>query len=1374
MKLGIGVAAVGAIAGPLVVLASVEVLLVVVGGAVAVGLLLVLYRVVLSWLDKRKSQPFERQLAQNAAAAPKGVGDAAKRARLDDLRRKFDVGVKTFREHGKSVYALPWYLLVGEPGSGKTEAIRNCNVGFPPGLQDTLQGSGGTLNMNWWFTNHAVILDTAGRLMFEDVAAGDSSEWKSFLQLLRSARSTAPVNGLLLVIPADSLIKDSRELIEAKAGKIAAQLDAVQRTLGVRFPAFVIVTKSDLINGFREFFDSIEDPSLQHQIMGWSNPDPLDAPFDPGRVDQHLASVRERIVRRRYGLLQDPVHTQDSKMRRIDQVDASYAFPEALMQLAPRLRTYLETVFVGGEWSAKPLFLRGIYFTSAMREGSALDADLAEALGIDVEQLPEGRSWQKDRAFFLRHLFLDKVFRERGLVTRASNAKKMQARRRGIVLGAAAVTVSVLVGLTLWAGLSYRATVGQYRDLWAAAEDAFVEADGMSAIVEPENEGSLRFVYRGGAGLDLGAETTTFARFGDVAADVAAEPIEPPAVFAPLASFGDDPNALQRDAIGAVVEGAVLGPIVQAARDKLRGERSLLWGERARPEAREQAAAAMLALIRLELAEGPSDVDLRPLATLVLQDAEDREAFGRDYDSLRTTIDRVYGEWGRPWPPATVGVGTDESRRALLSFVDGFIESERFRALAGGESSGSNRVGTLVDAYVEREEEVFGRLLNELLSADGASSHGVALRAFERGVNELSDAAVALQRSQREAGDAGAAPNGGVLGDITARFNEVREAAGTGAELRQLRARLRDGLQGIEAAVDASPAAGGGSVAALVGTRVGLAAERAAALVELVELAEQDAAAFAGVASGELRGHEAVDALLKFVGETSADAPSVFEDRREDWATAVAATTRRLRSELVASAASEVAAGEVPDGLALLIGPDVAAERLPDLPLVASGREIRPEFTPAAARAVAKLSEAIADDGTKLFLSTSEARRVSSARRRLDAYPDAFVALWEIVATPDVPTRPWREIHRELVSMNVDAVVGALAELDAAIDEARRALPGTSLDGVGSVSGSSRASEIEAMVSALADLGPDAAAAGSVLGELSPGEFERSYLAGFEDAGRYWQNVLEAALRSIAAGAGGDDSLAELRALKAFPLCAGTGRRLSAAEWASAVELIDELSASASGQASGSAEADTIAGGAMVGIERIDDALQPLRGQSSLDREDRLWLRALQRIATLFGGDPVSFEIVVPDGLDQREVAAQRFVEFAVVVDGAVVANADGESRFSLDALGEVPTGVTLQVPAASDVELRFFANRGAAEAAGVASVPEVWTFVELIVENRLDRLADNAARRYRVPLRTTGEVETEVLIDVSFDAAIRIPDPRSWPTAESWPGGAP
>ena len=59
-------------------------------------------------------------------------------------------------------------------------------------MQDEFQGVGGTINMNWWFTNSAIILDTAGRLLFEEVIPGTTSEWKEFLALCENTGRFVP------------------------------------------------------------------------------------------------------------------------------------------------------------------------------------------------------------------------------------------------------------------------------------------------------------------------------------------------------------------------------------------------------------------------------------------------------------------------------------------------------------------------------------------------------------------------------------------------------------------------------------------------------------------------------------------------------------------------------------------------------------------------------------------------------------------------------------------------------------------------------------------------------------------------------------------------------------------------------------------------------------------------------------------------------------------------------------------------------------------------------------------------------------------------------------------------------------------------------
>jgi hypothetical protein len=452
-----------------------------------------------NWLQRRKQNArLGGELQQSTTAAPRGMS-ATDLAKLDSLRKRFQEGVEAFRSRGKDLYTLPWYVIIGEPGSGKTEAVRHCNVGFPPGMHegenDTgYMGAGGTINMNWWFTNYAVLLDTAGRLVFEEVKPGETSEWKEFLKLLKKNRPYCPINGLLLVIPSDSLIKDSADSIAAKAGKIAQQLDVIQRVLDFRFPVYVVITKSDKINGFREFFEGLTDPQLQHQMLGWANLDPLDSPFKPEAVDKHLASVADRLRRRRLGLMRDPV--PESATRRTDEVDSLFALPNSLLMLAPRLRRYLETIFMPGQWSAKPLFLRGIYFTSSMREGASLDQELAEAIGVSADDLPEGKVWERDRAYFLRDLFMDKVFKEKGLVTRATNTGTMLRRRQLILYASCFVALAVFV-VVGWLGMGVvRSRVKDRADYWSAARGVGWDENGNwnKPIVRLEEDGLYSLV----------------------------------------------------------------------------------------------------------------------------------------------------------------------------------------------------------------------------------------------------------------------------------------------------------------------------------------------------------------------------------------------------------------------------------------------------------------------------------------------------------------------------------------------------------------------------------------------------------------------------------------------------------------------------------------------------------------------------------------------------------------------------------------------------------------------------------------------------------------------------------------------------------------
>ena len=65
-------------------------------------------------------------------------------------------------------------ILLGPPGSGKTTALVNSGLKFPlsrGASPAAIAGLGGTRYCDWWFTEDAVLIDTAGRYTTQDSAA---------------------------------------------------------------------------------------------------------------------------------------------------------------------------------------------------------------------------------------------------------------------------------------------------------------------------------------------------------------------------------------------------------------------------------------------------------------------------------------------------------------------------------------------------------------------------------------------------------------------------------------------------------------------------------------------------------------------------------------------------------------------------------------------------------------------------------------------------------------------------------------------------------------------------------------------------------------------------------------------------------------------------------------------------------------------------------------------------------------------------------------------------------------------------------------------------------------------------------------------------
>jgi hypothetical protein len=528
------------------------------------------------WNRRKKGAALETGIAGLGSVGSTGISEEARRS-IDDIRRKFEQGLEKYKQTKADIYTLPWYLFVGQSGSGKTEAIRRSGVKFPAGHNNKTQGAGGTIGMHWWFASKAIILDTAGNLMLPEedkkkVEDNRNPAWEQFLKFLKRARARCPINGVVLCIPVDKLLTDNKEKIQEQADKIAQEFDRIQRILDVRFPVYILITKCDYLTGFREFTETIKEPAMQEQIVGWSNPDDLDKPFSPDDLREHLKGVVQRLRRRIVTMVGGTDVTGDFAGRRLDYFDATYALPQSILRLESRLRKYLETIFPddadpSGLYVAKRPFIRGVYFTSALQEGKELDEFLSEMLGQHLE-LDTEKKRGKETAYFLRDLFEAKIFPEQGLVTPALNVSREMRRRRAILLGSVGASVALLLIMAVFAYGSLKKSVLSESRAWRLAAKGF-EAGAVDRQLVTRSPDGQSHVYNG-TNVVAGGNGQTLEQLHSFLRERAEKPeTQISWIFKPAAAIRGQSELDRKAAQQIVFEHDIVEPLVTATRQKM-------------------------------------------------------------------------------------------------------------------------------------------------------------------------------------------------------------------------------------------------------------------------------------------------------------------------------------------------------------------------------------------------------------------------------------------------------------------------------------------------------------------------------------------------------------------------------------------------------------------------------------------------------------------------------------------------------------------------------------------------------------------------------------------------------------------------------------
>lgn len=406
----------------------------------------------------------ERSAEQEAKASQQAeVGEIHQRLKdaLQLLRR-------VTRKRFGYIYELPWYVIFGAPGSGKTTALMQSGLNFPLGDAlgaNSVQGIGGTRNCNWWFSDEAILIDTAGRYTTQDDLNGTAKAgWEGFLALLRKYRRSQPINGALVTLSIGDLLERDPQAQKEEIRVIRQRLAELDEQLQVRVPVYLVLTKADLLTGFVEFFDGF-GKSDREQVWGMT--------FDLDKSEK--ASELPDVFSAEFSLLQQRVNSL--LLERLQQEPNSgirgriFRFPAQLALLRERLVEVIPELCSGSKLMEPPL-LRGIYLAS----GTQTRQDLSDV----VPSRPR-------RSYFLHRLFHSVIFEEASLVSRDRRVNQRQLFIRRTTYALASLAVAVVLA-------SWVATYLQNSTALARADQRLNDYEQLSRAISVENVNDTDFL----------------------------------------------------------------------------------------------------------------------------------------------------------------------------------------------------------------------------------------------------------------------------------------------------------------------------------------------------------------------------------------------------------------------------------------------------------------------------------------------------------------------------------------------------------------------------------------------------------------------------------------------------------------------------------------------------------------------------------------------------------------------------------------------------------------------------------------------------------------------------------------------------------------
>lgn len=289
-------------------------------------------------------------------------------------------------------YRLPFFLVIGNDKSGKSHLLSNLK-------NARLRNYEKTESEFWTLTHDGVLFELPSAMMTQKT----DTSWEFLASLLMYFRPKRPADGIILTIPCDVLLNKDFDH-KAYAAKIMHRLIVLQEDLNFKLPVYIIITKSDLLKGFKDFCSEIS-AEAKEQVFGWSNPYTIDRAFCINWLDEAFEELN--IELRKVALL------LGSEKKISNSLKNALFINQHVLSIKNQLFDIVKIIFSSYQENAD-LVLRGIYFTGQQD----IPQDIHDQVCIDALSTDsfEGnillRGDRSGGVCFMNELFDRKIFQE--------------------------------------------------------------------------------------------------------------------------------------------------------------------------------------------------------------------------------------------------------------------------------------------------------------------------------------------------------------------------------------------------------------------------------------------------------------------------------------------------------------------------------------------------------------------------------------------------------------------------------------------------------------------------------------------------------------------------------------------------------------------------------------------------------------------------------------------------------------------------------------------------------------------------------------------------------------------------------------------------